>query len=53
MITFASNIKESPSNPSMEMLVKAGADGNRLSDTDQSTTRQWTANTWKSGYFLA
>lgn len=52
MITFASNIKEPPSNPSMEMPAKAGADGNRLKDTDQSTTGQWTANTWEADYFL-
>lgn len=50
---FQDKLKESPTTPSMEMPVKAGADVNSLNVTDQSTTRQWTANSWKSDYPLA
>lgn len=35
------------------MPVKAGADGNSLNDADHSATRQRTANSWQSDYFLA
>lgn len=47
---FDFEIKESPTNPTMETPVKAGAEGNSLNVMDQSTIRQWTANSWKSGY---